>query len=1069
MVSQATVDKPIRDRLRAYLADIKSLHNESAKTHRFAQLISELFPDTNAPVEFVQGVETRVRINMGDREKNGRIDAYYGNAVIEFENSLAATGAHAEDQLREYTAGQWAKRLRPLVCIASDGITWRVYHPRLRAGVKGKPKPVDAELEKIREIVLRDDDQVLHEFWIWITSVLFRPARAEPTTERFAFDFSIESPAFADAREALERAWKRVGSQKEPQTAFDTWRRYLTVTYGTLDSKAGAHLEALFLKHSYLASVARLLIWAALSKGKTGTKTLRDVARSVLSGEYFRAERRIDNLVEDDFFQWVRRPQAQEILAPVWERTIDQLLTYDLDSLNQDIFKGVYQQLVDPEDRHDLGEYYTPDWLCERIITEMLPKEGFPSVLDPTCGSGSFLRAAIAHVLAANPDGGDATRLRKVLDSIVGIDIHPLAVTIAKATYLLAVRDLVKATNRPIQVPVYLADSLFLPAEVSQLSLIGHGLPTYEIRFGKNKRVAIPEELVRAPELFDPAVTACAAVAVDHAKNGDETLPTLRAYLKKEVSSLFQSPRVGAMVDALWEFTRELADLIKREENSIWAFVVRNAYRPAMLRDRFDFLVGNPPWLSYRYISDPEYQAEVSRRAVDQYRIAPKSQKLRTQMELATVVLVHTLSTFGKNGAQLAFVMPRSVLSADQHENLRLRKYVGPINIHGYWDLFDVAPIFNVPCCVLFARKEPVSGKVAAYRPDAVEWSGTLKRRDMTWTEVEPRLKTKSGKAQVIWLGSRTALSTKKGRAQRTDPSKYMPRFRQGATLVPRNLYFVSASLPAKVDPDGLYHAETEPEQAKEAKEPYKGVVMSGDVEGRFFFATALSKHLLPFALVDPPKLVLPVEMVGGRLEMRTSKQLKGAGHRRFATWMATAENIWNEKREDKASKQDVYERLDYQEELTIQDLSVRYMVVYNAAGTNLAAAVVDRSHIPLPFVVEHKLYHCSVDSADEGYYLSAILNAETVNEEIKPFQSSGLLGERDIEKKVLELPIPIYDQKQPLHLELSKLGRQAAKEVLLVLAKGGLPVRLGNRRTAVREAIAETLAKINDVVSKLL
>ncbi len=242
---------------------------------------------------------------------------------------------------------------------------------------------------------------------------------------------------------------------------------------------------------------------------------------------------------------------------------------------------------------------------------------------------------------------------------------------------------------------------------------------------------------------------------------------------------------------------------------------------------------------------------------------------------------------------------------------------------------------------------------------------------------------------------------------------------------------------------------------------------MSGDVEGRFFFATALSKHLLPFALVDPPKLVLPVEMVGGRLEMRTSKQLKEAGHRRFATWMATAEKIWNEKREDKASKQDVYERLDYQNELTIQDLSVRFMVVYNAAGTNLAAAVVDRSHIPLPFVVEYKLYHCSVDSADEGHYLSAILNAETVNEEIKPFQSSGLLG--DIEKKVLELPIPIYDQKQPLHQEIATLGRQAAQEVLAVLAKGGLPVRLGNRRTAVREAIAETLTKINNLVSKLL
>src|SRR5690606_33650250 len=161
--------------------------------------------------------------------------------------------------------------------------------------------------------------------------------------------------------------------------------------------------------------------------------------------------------------------------------------------------------------------------------------------------------------------------------------------------------------------------------------------------------------------------SACAAVAVDHARNNDETVASLRAYLKRDVPTLFERKRVDAMVEALWQFTRELADPIKQEENAIWAFVVRNAYRPAMLRERFDYIIGNPPWLSYRYISDPEYQAEVSRRAIEQYRIAPKSHKLRTQMELATVVLVHTLATFGKNGAQLAFVMPRSVLSADQH------------------------------------------------------------------------------------------------------------------------------------------------------------------------------------------------------------------------------------------------------------------------------------------------------------------------------------------------------------------------------------------------------------------
>ena len=96
-----------------------------------------------------------------------------------------------------------------------------------------------------------------------------------------------------------------------------------------------------------------------------------------------------------------------------------------------------------------------------------------------------------------------------------------------------------------------------------------------------------------------------------------------------------------------------------------------------MLRKQFDFIIGNPPWLSYRFISDPEYQEEVKYRAVTVYKIAPKSQRLITQMELGAVFLAHCMGTFANNEAKLGFVMPRGILSADQHRNLIERKYSG--------------------------------------------------------------------------------------------------------------------------------------------------------------------------------------------------------------------------------------------------------------------------------------------------------------------------------------------------------------------------------------------------------
>ncbi len=220
---------------------------------------------------------------------------------------------------------------------------------------------------------------------------------------------------------------------------------------------------------------------------------------------------------------------------------------------------------------------------------------------------------------------------------------------------------MVHAAPRPVQIPVYLADSLFLPREVSQQSLHEDG-PSYEIRFGGNRHVAIPKALVQAPELFDSAIAACARVAADHAKSKVESAATLSAYLKATAPGYKKLGADAAIEDALWSFTQELADLIEREQDTIWAFIVRNAYRPAMMRERFDVILGNPPWLSFRYIKDLEYQREVKQLAQAKYKVASTKQKLLTQTELATVFMAHALATFGRPGCRLAFVMPYSVL-----------------------------------------------------------------------------------------------------------------------------------------------------------------------------------------------------------------------------------------------------------------------------------------------------------------------------------------------------------------------------------------------------------------------
>jgi hypothetical protein len=1055
--------------LGAYLSQVRTLPNETAKRERFAALLGELYPASKKLMDYAAGAETSIRFDIGAEQKKGRIDTYYGNAVIEFEASLKATGKHAEEQLRNYVAGVWAKEgtKRPLIAISSDGVAWRTYKPSL----KGKPTAENVALDQIREFSLTD--ATLGEFWLWLTIVLFRPAQLHPTAQRFRQDFGATSPAFQYSLDALAQAWRDVRSQKEPGLAFNTWKRYLTVTYGSTPASQAAgegeisELEHLFLKHTYLASVARLLIWASFSRGKA-TGDLRTVASQVLSGEYFQALK-LANLVEDDFFQWVRRAKAEGVLAPVWERLLVQMGSYDLSALGEDVLKGVYQELVDPADRHELGEFYTPDWLCEVMVGELLPAKGMVSALDPACGSGSFLRALIAHLRRANPSGGDDERLQGILDHVVGIDIHPLAVTISRATYVLALGPLVRAAKRPIYLPVYLADSLFLPTEVRQADLVKGGGLGYEVRFG-NRKIIMPNSLVTSADLFDRSIAASAKVAMDHAGSKAESRKSLSAYLSKEVEGFAQHAERDDLLEALWQFTDELADLIRSKENSIWAFIVRNGYRPAMLRARFDFVVGNPPWLSYRYIQDPDYQDEVKKRAVDEYKIAPTHQKLFTQMELATVFLVHALTVFGRKNSRLGFVMPRSVLSSDQHMNLRARSYSAPLRLTAYWDLWGVEPLFNVPACVLFAQRDEASrGSIKDALPIR-EWGGRLPARDVPWSVAEKTLTYSEKTSRVIFLGDRTAFSTEEGAGKPTEPSRYAGRFRQGATLVPRNFYFVRVKdLKGKPSANALYWAETDPEQAEDAKPPYKDLKFSGQVEGRFLLSTALARHVLPFAVLPPATVVLPVERGVNAPYVRKADELKKDGYREVAAWMARAEKMWKlHNKKGKAGKQTIYERLDFQKELTSQDMSDRHLVLYNAAGTNLVAAHLDREELILPFIVDHKTYWAACDSGAEADYLAAVLNANAVNKAIKPFQSVGLMGEREIHQKVLDLPIPKYKGSEASHRDLAALGAKARAEAAKLVADPAFPASLAQRRAWLRGQLADLLARVDDIVSDL-
>jgi methylase of polypeptide subunit release factors len=137
-------------------------------------------------------------------------------------------------------------------------------------------------------------------------------------------------------------------------------------------------------------------------------------------------------------------------------------------SLSGDLLKALYQELFPRPLRHRLGEFYTPDWLARHMLDQIsYTGDSKQRLLDPACGSGTFLLMAIQRIRAARlssrcdgvPVHSKVELCRHILSHVVGMDLNPLAVMTARANYLIAIHGLLPLSE-PWEIPIYLGDSI---------------------------------------------------------------------------------------------------------------------------------------------------------------------------------------------------------------------------------------------------------------------------------------------------------------------------------------------------------------------------------------------------------------------------------------------------------------------------------------------------------------------------------------------------------------------------------------------------------------------------------
>ena len=985
-------------------------------SHLFLNFIGDAFG-----VQY-QDIKLEHHITMKKVQKYGYIDALFGDLLIEFKRNIKTTLGSNIDQLRDYMRNM--PDSHRYVGMLTDGINFRTY--------------VLDEVGEAKEIgrfniTSADTDTV----YLWLDSYLFSRTNIEPTSDDIVQRFGVNSPTFQLVNQTLSRLLSEIEDNKELEVWRGQWQALLSKVYG---SDIGD--DELFIRHTYLSQFAKLLAYASLERRPQG----KGVIPQIINGEAFYGHG-VSNIGENDFFSWVLMDSIRQESIDVLYGLAAELQVYDLSAIRQDLLKQLYQNLVDSETRHSLGEYYTPDWLAQLTLQE-IDYHAPQSLFDPACGSGTFLFSAIRRLADNGLTGRDLVEF--ALNNIMGTDVHPLAVTIARINYLLALTEHLKegtGESKLLPLPVFMADALIRPLENRSANA-----------------VTIPVDL-RQDELF--------RIPIDSASDADKLTETIEQmddfaklvndpYPMSQIVTLFKQV-VQDIYDGLtnpifinlWASNLQLlSKLIHEGRNRIWAYILKNLSRPLVLAEKqFDVVAGNPPWLSYRFIKSKTYQDEVKDLYIYYQLIKSGKVNLFTQMDLSTLFFAHARDRYLKSDGTLAFVMPRSVITgAKQHRPFQKQ------GLTRILDVLDVKPLFNVPAAVLITSKD----NIVKQNIPTKTYHADFKKHELPLSEAEPMLRVEETITRFVDSGIR---------------SPYHEFFATGASLYPRNLYFVR--------PGGLPTSpavETDPELDKDAKRRWKGIRLNGTVSDMYVYATLLSKHLLPFGYQKLNMVALPAKLNAEDkpVLLHSSEDFTSNGHiRDFRTWFEKAENKWSENK-NASEKRTLTEYLNHLNKLTKQNVKDNFRVLYNASGTNLASCVVDLRATDLMiykrktqgFIVDVKTYYYSTQTLNEAHYLSALLNAPCINETIKNYQSQGLFGQRDIHRTPFEAcTIPMFKEDDPDHQELAQLSMIAHEKIgkEKSMANSKLKGYVTTARHRAREIVADEIQAIDEIARRVI
>lgn len=852
--------------------------------------------------------------------------------------------------------------------------------------------------------------------------------------------FNINDLSGSNRVRTLYNEWNKVFGimygEDEEATDFTEVSSVIKDIYGyseeEIDSKI--YLFALqtffniFLKlliHSFLAQ----LITPTFSAKTTLTKAEID---KLFDGEFNKDNSLVNNFFESHFMEWFTYTDSgfeQNII----NETLEIIDMFDLSTFIlkpeevQDILQEIYMELIPTEMRHLMGEYFSPDWIVEHAL-DMVGYNGDPtkSLIDPTAGSGTFLTHAIKRIIANSENKTlNKADIINITKKIVGFDINPISVVAAKANYILILfsacsEDVFESFGDPISVPLYIADSILAPV-----------VYTEENHETLSVKTSVKDFIIPKFENYDDASEFLRQLS----KSIHEKADFDRFWNRVNAGLNLVSDKYKDIVSSLFD---DLYILHRAGKDSFWPIILKNSFAPILIGNKFDYVVGNPPWIAWKSMSKSYREGTLE--IWKSYGIFEKNayDKKTTHDDFGMAVTYVAIDKYLKENGNMVFLLPASFLKSTKGGegfrkfSITRNKQDIPFAVERVDDFSNVN-LFTIPTIVIkFIKNRMMKYPINKY---------------YTWFQNGRKVKIDS---HTKWLDAITKLTKYQKMAQPVDSSDL-----QSAWLTMSDMSFANCVLDPTskryykgrkgIEPagakgvyilkkpqktmDGLLKIENDISRQRRKDIIAKGI-NKGKIEETFIFPMLGGRNIEKWRVKSNEFLLVPhtKEYKYGIPEKELEKIAP-----RTIEWLdfyhdeLLASRIQNGKFFNPEIQP--YYRLDNIGEYTYAP----YKVLWKEQTGSMSAVVVSTYLKTIPnsddsifkddkiIVVDSKVLMLGLDLEDEAYFVCGILNAASIVDVIDSYAISTNRG-TDVLKY---LAIPKYSEEIQLHKDIAKISKQ--------------------------------------------